>query len=258
MDVAIIGGTGVYDPGLLTDLRELQVETEYGSVVATAGRFGELEAVFLQRHGKGHSVPPHRVNYRANIWALRELGVRWVMATTAVGSFNPECAPGDLVVIDQFIDFTRDRPYTFYDGGERGVVHTDVSDPYCSEVRSLLIESAAQEGIEVHTSGTYVCTEGPRFETPAEIRMFQRWRADVGGMTNVPGAVLAREAGLCYAVVSLVSNWAAGIQKTPLTHEEHLRVMDEHGHKLGALFARALRGLPLPRECGGKNVPGPM
>jgi 5'-methylthioadenosine phosphorylase len=258
MEAAIIGGTGVYDPGILTDLQTKTVETEYGTVTVTAGKFEQLSVVFLPRHGEGHAVPPHKINYRANIWALRKLGVSWVLATTAVGSFNPELAPGALVLIDQFIDFTRTRPYTFYDGGRRGVVHTDFSQPYCPELRELLKRSASEEGIAVHEAGTYICTEGPRFETPAEIRMFRQWGADVVGMTNVPEAVLAREAGLCYAVVSLVSNWAAGIQKTPLTHEEHLEVMAEHGHKLRALFTRALGGLPLPRNCPCSSVPGSM
>lgn len=256
MEVAIIGGTGVYDTGILENVNRIEVDTRYGSVAVDAGEFGPLEVVFMQRHGESHSVPPHKINYRANIWALRELGVNWVLATTAVGSFNTEFEPGDAVIIDQFIDFTRKRPYTFYDGGERGVVHTDFSQPYCPELRQLLVESAETESIEAHDGGTYICTEGPRFETPAEIQMFRQWGADVVGMTNVPEVVLAREAGLCYAVVSLVSNWAAGIQERPLTHEQHLEVMAQHGEKLKALFVRALHGLPLSRDCGCSDVPG--
>jgi len=258
VQAAIIGGTGVYDMDILTEQREESVSTEYGRVTVASCKFNGLGVAFLPRHGESHAVPPHKINYRANIWALRELGVEWVLATTAVGSFNPEYKPGDLVLIDQFIDFTRNRPYTFYDGEGRGVVHTDFSEPYCPELRGLLRDSAREKGIHIHPRGTYVCTEGPRFETPAEIQMFRQWGADVVGMTNVPEAVLAREAGLCYAVVSLVSNWAAGIKQTPLTHEEHLVVMGEHSHKVRTLFTEALAHLPLPRNCSCSKVPGAL
>lgn len=247
--LGIIGGTGVYDPRILTEIREEEVQTPYGGVRLRVGISAGEAVAFLPRHGAKHSTPPHLINYRANIWALALLGVERVLATTAVGSLNKAMAPGHFVIIDQFIDFTRGRPSTFFDGGEQGVVHTDFTEPYCPECRRVLLASAAELGITAHDGGCYVCTEGPRFETPAEIRMFKTLGGDLVGMTNVPEAVLAREAGLCYATVSMVTNYGAGISPTALTHEEVLEVMAENGENLKKLIMAALSAIPRERGC---------
>lgn len=222
--IAIIGGTGVYDPEILDDVREERVETPYGPVTVNLGRFEGLEVAFLARHGRGHQVPPHRVNYRANIYALALLGVERVIATNAVGSLRERYAPGHFVLPDQFLDFTHGRPATFFEGGEAGVYHVDVTEPYCPQVRRVLHETGRPLGLTVHDGAVYVCTQGPRFETPAEIRMFERLGGDLVGMTSVPEVVLAREAGLCYASVGMVTNYAAGLVDYPLSHEEVLEL----------------------------------
>ena len=190
MEYAIIGGTGVYDPRLLEDVREERVETPYGAVSLQAGVHRGVEVAFMQRHGAGHAVPPHKINYRANIWGLKLLGVKHILATAAVGSLAEAMRPGHFVIIDQFLDFTNARQQTFFDGGEPGVVHTDMTEPYCPSLRSVLVETGRRQGLDLHTEGVYVCTEGPRFETAAEIRAFRALGGHVVGMTNVPEAVL--------------------------------------------------------------------
>jgi 5'-methylthioadenosine phosphorylase len=247
--VAIVGGTGLDDPGVLQDGEERVVRTPYGEARVVLGGYRGIRVGFLARHGRGHRVPPHRVNYRANIWALRELGLVRVLATAAVGSLNPDMKPGDFVLVDEFIDFTRRRESTFFDGGEAGVVHVDFTEPYCPELRVVLARAARELGIGVHERGVYVCTEGPRFETPAEIRAFRLLGGDLVGMTNVPEVVLAREANLCYALVAMVTNFAAGISPTPLTHEEVLEVMAANAARIRSLLWRAVETIPPERRC---------
>ena len=254
MEIAIIGGTGVYDPGILSNRREINVQTPYGPVSPTVGEFNGIEVVFLPRHGAGHSVPPHRVNYRANIWGLRRLGVKRIISTTAVGSLNPEMRPGEMVVIDQFLDFTKGRPSTFFEGGPHGVVHVDYTEPYCPELRAEILKAAAQFGYEVHDHGVYVCTEGPRFETPAEIRMFAKLGGDLVGMTNVPEVVLAREAGICYATISMVTNFAAGMAAGPLTHEEVVALMQENTQRLRQVIMAVIGVIPKERRCSCQHA----
>lgn len=226
--LAFIGGTGVYDPRILTDVRSEQIKTPYGEAAYEIGHYGSREIIFLARHGVHHTIPPHKINYRANIYALKMLDVDAVVSTTAVGSLNPDFHPGDLVLIDQFIDMTKSREGTFFDGVHRGVAHIDMTDPYCPSLRHAIMEAGLKKKIPIHNGGTYICTEGPRFETPAEIRAFRGWGADVVGMTNAPEAQLAREAEICYATVSMVTNFAAGISPTPLTHSEVLDCMDRN------------------------------
>lgn len=254
---AIIGGTGVYDPQILSDVRDQSVDTPYGAVRMKIGLYKGQEVAFLPRHGEKHSVPPHLINYRANIWALKMVGVERVIATTAVGSINLAMGPGHFVFCDQFIDFTKARVSTFFEGGHRGVVHVDFTEPYCPEIRATMVAAASELNLTHHAGGTYVCTDGPRFETPAEIRAFQRLGGDLVGMTSVPEVVLAREANLCYATVSMVTNYGAGISQTPLTHEEVLDVMRENAANLRALAIRCLEALPEHRGCRcGQAVSG--
>ncbi|MGB9857928.1 MAG: S-methyl-5'-thioadenosine phosphorylase [Dictyoglomaceae bacterium] len=253
MRIAIIGGTGVYDPKFLENPEELIIKTPYGEAKILKGVYKGEEVGFLARHGAKHSVPPHKINYRANMWALKSLGVERILATTAVGSLKMNLTPGDLVLLDQFIDFTKGREYTFYDGSDGRVIHIDFSEPYCPELRRILIEEAKNLGIKLHPYGTYICTEGPRFETPAEIKMFSNF-GDVVGMTNVPEVVLARELEMCYAVVSLVTNYAAGISKNPLSHQEVLDAMAENIEKVRNLFASVITKIPRERNCPCKSA----
>jgi 5'-methylthioadenosine phosphorylase len=224
-------------------VREEILENAYGQAKVAMGTYSGKEIVFLTRHGVTHSVPPHLVNYRANIWALKELGVEHVLATAAVGSLNEGMAPGSFVLVDQFLDFTKNRLSTFFDGGEMGVTHTDMTHPYSPHLRGILAETAKSLGINVHQSGTYVCTEGPRFETPAEIRMYRILGGDVVGMTSVPEVVLAREAGLSYATICMVTNFAAGISPIELTHQEVLDVMAQNEENLSKLLMKTIESI---------------
>lgn len=258
--VAIIGGTGVYNNSLLDNEREITVDTKYGSVKMNQGEYKGRTVLFMARHGGGHSVPPHLVNYRANIAALKIKNVHAVISTAAVGSLRQEMPPGSRVVIDQFIDFTKNRTLTFYEGQDGFVVHTDFSEPYCPEVRSAILEAGKDLGQKLVDGGCYVCCEGPRFETPAEIKMIGHWGGDLVGMTNVPEVVLAREAGLCYATIALTTNFAAGISDIPLTHEEVLEEMDRGKADLDSLLAACIENVRKEHSCNcsssGKYWPG--
>lgn len=220
--IAIIGGTGVY--ALETGNKEV-IQTPYGEAALVRTCRDGREVIFLARHGMGHALPPHRVNYRANIWALHHLGVREVLATQSVGSMNPAMAPGHFVLLSQFLDWTRGRDGTFFDGEDGVVRHVDVTHPYCPRMRADLQQVGAFLAEAFHGAGVYACTEGPRFETAAEVRALRLLGADVVGMTNVPEVVLAREAGLCYSAVCIVCNWGAGMTEHPLSHEEVLGMM---------------------------------
>ena len=225
------------------------METPYGSVEPIVGKLANNELVFMSRHGRGHAIPPHLVNYRANIWALRELGVQKILATAAVGSLSSNFRLGELVLLDQFLDFTKSRPQTFYEGGKQGVLHVDMTEPYCSSVRQIIMDASEQFGFAVKNGACYVCTEGPRFETPAEIRMFQRLGADLVGMTSVPEVVLARELGMCYASIGMVTNEAAGIATHPLTHAEVMESMKELGVKVAQLIQATFELLTPEQHC---------
>lgn len=258
MKYAIIGGTGVYDPSILENIRTEEVTTPYGDVRVEVGTFQGLEVAFMPRHGKGHKIPPHKINYQANIWGLKALGVEKVLATNAVGSTNRSMRPGDFVVVDQFIDFTKVREQTFFDGGDNPVVHTDVTDPYCPALRSALFDAGKELGLSIHPRGCYACFEGPRFETAAEVRMANILGGDLVGMTGVPEATLAREAGLCYSTVAMVTNMGAGIAENPLTHEEVVEVMAENTKKIRDLLMRALVSIPKEVTCGCANGKTPL
>ncbi|NLP36236.1 MAG: S-methyl-5'-thioadenosine phosphorylase [Firmicutes bacterium] len=254
IELAIIGGTGVYDPEMLSDLEQLEVTTRYGTALLTKGTFKDSNVVFMARHGAGHSVPPHKINYRANIAALVKLGVPRVIATAAVGTLNEKMPPGAMVLLEQFLDFTKARQATFFDGGESGVVHTDFTRPYCSQLNNLLMQAAAKAGLELQEGGVYVCTEGPRFETSAEIKMYKQLGGDLVGMTNVPEVVLAREAGLCYSTVALATNYAAGISEFELSHQEVVDVMASNVDKVRRLLMSAIELLAAERTCNCKEL----
>jgi 5'-methylthioadenosine phosphorylase len=249
MKVGIIGGTGFYEAGILSEEKDVTTPTPYGPVSMTTGDYQGREVVFLARHGARHTVPPHLVNYRANIWALREIGVEKVIATAAVGSLQKDLRPGEIVLIDQFLDFTKSRAQTFFEGNGTGVLHVDVTNPYCPSLREEICRSAGKSQVALHNGGTYVCTEGPRYETPAEIRMFHSLGGDVVGMTSVPEVVLAREAALCYAAITLVTNYAAGISSRPLSHQEVVTAMNQAQGVLRRLILAALANVSESRPC---------
>lgn len=225
------------------------METPYGTVEPTIGKLANRELVFMSRHGRNHAVPPHLVNYRANIWALRKLGVRKILATAAVGSLSSNFRSGEMVLIDQFLDFTKSRSQTFYEGGQQGVLHVDMSEPYCSAVRQVIMVASEQLGYVVKNGACYVCTEGPRFETPAEIRMFQTFGAELVGMTSVPEVVLARELGMCYASIALVTNEAAGIATHPLSHAEVMESMKKLSEKVAQLIQLTMELWTPGQDC---------
>lgn len=225
------------------------METPYGTIEAFVGKFGDSEIVFMSRHGKDHATPPHLVNYKGNIWALKELGVRKVIATAAVGSLSSNYRLGELVLLEQFLDFTKSRPQTFYEGGREGVLHVDMTAPYCSDVRELIIKASEDLGLVVKNGACYVCTEGPRFETPAEIRMFQYLGADLVGMTSVPEVVLARELGMCYASIGMVTNEAAGIADHPLSHAEVMESIKELEINVAQLIQATFKLLTPSQKC---------
>ena len=252
--IAIIGGTGVYDPRILDNIRDITVVTPYGTVLCKKGEYAGKEVAFLPRHGSTHSIPPHLINYRANIWAMKKLGVQNIIATTAVGSLNADMKPGDFVILDQFLDFVKNRVCTFYEGGERGVVHVDVTAPYCPQLRQVILQAALAEQIKVHSQGTYVCTDGPRFETPAEIKMYAKLGGDLVGMTNVPEVVLAREAEICYTTISMVTNFAAGISSQPLTHSEVVETMNANTENIKRLIMATIKIMEPEKDCACQHA----
>ncbi|MEM2102584.1 MAG: S-methyl-5'-thioadenosine phosphorylase [Candidatus Bathyarchaeia archaeon] len=244
-EIAILGGTGLET--LVKNAEHAQVGTPYGIPPRILiGTLHERQVAFLPRHGANHTIPPHKVNYRANIYALYQLGVQRIIATNAVGAINKDLKPGKLVIPHDFIDFTKLRPTTFYESAP--VTHVDMSQPYCPEIRASLIKAAKQSGIDIWENGVLVCTEGPRLETPAEIEMFRRLGVDVVGMTGVPEAVLARELGICYAPVCFVTNMAAGMQKR-LTTSEVRKVAKKISPALEKLLRETVKDLSIKRNC---------
>jgi 5'-methylthioadenosine phosphorylase len=244
-DVAIIGGSGLET--LLEGTEQIRVGTPYGlPPLISIGEVGGKSAAFLPRHGVHHSIPPHKVNYRANIYALFEIGVKRIVATNAVGAVNVDFKPGDLLVPHDLVDFTKFRQPTFYDGAP--VTHVDLSQPFCPEVRALLIKTIKKHKVRVRDKAVLFCTEGPRYETPAEIEMFRRLGCDVVGMTATPEAVLARELEICYATMCFVSNMAAGIQQQ-LTANEVAEVAKEKIPVIQQILRETVEHLPQSRQC---------
>lgn len=247
-DFALIGGSGIEELPL-SDRKIITVDTPYGTVQTETGVFGGKEIVFMKRHGANHALPPHLINYRANLWALKELGVKKILATAALGSLSPKYQLNDLVLTDQFLDFTKSRSQTFYEGGVQGVLHVDVTDPYCKQLRQVIVEAGTKLNLAIKNGATYVCTEGPRFETPAEIKMFQILGGELVGMTSVPEVILARELGICYASLGMVTNEAAGISTHQLTHAEVMEGIKYIEKSVFALIEKTMRMLIPEQNC---------
>ena len=239
--IGMIGGSGFDDPDFLTDVRSLKKGTPFGSLSADliVGKAGEIETVIMLRHGKGHRIMPSAINYRANIWAMKEVGVTHIIATSACGSLREEIEPGHLVFPDQFIDWTRTRKSTFHEGDQ--VVHMAMADPFCERLRSILIETCITEGIIHHPRGTVVTIEGPRFSTRAESRMFRMLGGDIINMSTVPEAVLAREAGICYAVAAMSTDYDTWHDsEAPVTWEMIAETMNNNVENVKKIFFRSL------------------
>lgn len=251
-DIAVIGGSGLY--ALLPDAEEVRLDTPYGppSDAITLARVGERRVAFLPRHGRDHRYPPHKIPYRANLWALRELGVSQVLAPCAVGGLLPHLGPGTFVVPDQLVDRTSGRAGTFYDDR---AVHVNFADPYCPAGRATVLKAAGEQGTAVTDGGTMVVVEGPRFSTRAE----SRWYATLGGsivnMTGLPEAALARELALCYTAIALVTDLDAGVEGDHgVTQEEVFRVFGENTAILRTLLLSVVGQLPTDRGCPCKDA----
>lgn len=227
----LITGSGFYDIPDLTGRSVDDVDTPFGTASVTTGEWRGRPIAFLPRHGSGHKVPPSKINYRANVWALKEAGVDSILATAVSGGINPAMGLGALVVISDVLNFTSGRADTFFDGEAEPFDstrhHVDMSHPYSPELRRHIVDAAAQQSIEVHDGGVYCTTNGPRFETPAEIEMMRRLGGDIVGMTGYPEVVLAVEAGLRYASIGVVSNPAAGIGDEPLSADDIFTMIDD-------------------------------
>ncbi len=243
-EIGVIGGSGLYE--FLDDAETVEVETPFGPpsdplvVGETAGR----RVAFVARHGKGHRYPPHRVNYRANLWALRAVGVRQVIAPCAVGSLRPEHGPGTLVVPDQVIDRTSGRAHTVYDV-EGPVVHVGFADPYCPRGRAVALECAHRSGHGVADAGTLVVVNGPRFSSRAESRMHQQAGGTIVGMTTMPEAGIARELAMCFTSLAMVTDYDSGVDGgEAVTHEEVMRVFARNLDDLKAVLRDVIAGLP--------------
>ncbi|MFJ9840230.1 S-methyl-5'-thioadenosine phosphorylase [Kitasatospora sp. NPDC101155] len=255
-EVGVIGGSGLY--ALLDDVAEVRVDTPYGppSDALFVGEAAGRRVAFLPRHGRGHRLPPHRINYRANLWALRSLGVRQVLGPCAVGGLRAEYGPGTLLVPDQFVDRTSGRVQTFYDGqplpdgSVPEVVHVSMADPYCPAGRRAALEAACGAAWEPVDGGTLVVIEGPRFSTRAESRWFTANGWSVVGMTGHPEAVLARELGLCYSSLALVTDLDAGVESGEgVTHAEVLEAFAANVDRLRTVLFKTLELLPGERDC---------
>jgi 5'-methylthioadenosine phosphorylase len=245
--IGVIGGSGLYELEGLADLARVRVDTPFGapSDELVTGRLGDARLVFLPRHGRGHRIPPHQVPSRANIHAMKQLGVEWIIAVSAVGSMKEEIRPGDLVVPDQYIDRTRARPATFFADGVVG--HVAFADPVCPLLHGWLAESIPDR---VHTRGTYVVIDGPQFSTRAESTLYRSWGVDVIGMTALPEAKLAREAEICYATIALATDYDCWHHaEEDVTVEQVIAVMRANVARAREVIRRAVARIAPPRSC---------
>lgn len=252
--IGVIGGSGLYDVPDLKIKDSVKVSTPYGepSDLYRTGRWSDSEVVFLPRHGSGHNIQPHKVNYRANIWGFRELGAGQIISICSSGGISPGMKPGMIAVPDQIIDMTHGRSSTFYDGDD--VIHVDFTEPFCPDMRRYVASAAASAGVAVINSGLYVCTNGPRLETAAEIRTYAGWGADMVGMTLMPEAVLARELELCFTCIAVITNFAAGIVARKLTTKEVLSSMQSSKETLSSVLTAFFSAETGPSSCGCRQT----
>jgi 5'-methylthioadenosine phosphorylase len=249
--IGVIGGSGLYEIDGLTQIERVKLTTPFGdpSDEYITGRLGDAKMVFLPRHGRGHRIAPHEINYRANIHGMKQLGVEWILSVSAVGSMKEEIRPGDIVIVDQFIDRTKGRQASFFDEGIVG--HVGFADPICPLLAKHVYEAATSTGGRIHSGGTYVVIEGPMFSTRAESRLYRSWGVDVIGMTNLPEAKLAREAEICYATIALSTDydcWHA--TEEDVTVEAVMSIVRQNVALARSIVARAAAAIPAERGCG--------
>jgi len=245
-DIGIIGGSGLYDMDCLINAKDLEIKTRYGAA-SSAFRIGEFKGkrvAFLARHGKRHTIPPTQVNFRANILALKELGVKHIIASTACGSLKKEIERGDLVVLDQFIDFTRHRKITYYEefaGGSENAKHTAMPEPFSNELRQILIENAKSLNLKFHSKGTVITIEGPRFSTRAESKMFRLWGADVINMSIAPECILANEVGIKYAALAMSTDYDSWLEEeNAVTWQEVFEIFGKNVNSVKKLILETI------------------
>lgn len=263
--IGIIGGSGFYQ---FLKGREISVSTPYGkpSDKILITEYAGQKIAFLSRHGKKHQYPPHKINYRANLYALKKLGVKRILTSTAVGSLKPEIRPGDFVICDQFVDWTKNRPDTFFEGkfprpqfgrvggiNLEGVAHISCAEPYCPELRKIAIKVCQKLKIPVHRAGTVVIIEGPRFSTKAESNFYSKMGWDVINMTQYPEVVLARELEMCYLNISLVTDYDVGLKGRkdikPVTAQEVIKIFKQNNEKVKQIFLEIVKNLPEEQKC---------
>lgn len=249
--IGIIGGSGLYDMDGFTDRRHATLRTPFGapSGPLTMGVFNGMDVAFLARHGPGHRWSPSEINYRANIHALKQVGVERILSVSAVGSMKEHIHPGDLLIPDQFYDHTKHRTSTFFEGGI--VAHVAFGDPVCPELTVSLAGASSQLGLRVHRGGTYLCMEGPQFSSRGESLIYRQWGVDVIGMTNATEAKLAREAQICYATLALVTDYDCWHRdEAPVTVEAVIKLLQENVAKAKRVLGQAIPSLKAPRACG--------
>ncbi len=251
-EVGIIGGTGVYSADLFSNDKRVKIYTPFGgtSDLINIGEYAGRRVAFIPRHGRNHTIPPHRINSRANIWALRSLGVTRIIAPSAVGSLKIEYKPGDIAIPHQFIDFTKNRKYTFYDGGE--ICHISTADPFCRDLSGIVKGCAIRLNYVVHSEVTYLCIEGPRFSTVAESHFFRNMGADIIGMTVVPECILAREAQICYVSISTITDYDVWTE-SKVSSSDILEVLKKNVERTKKLIKQMIPLIPSERlncRCG--------
>jgi 5'-methylthioadenosine phosphorylase len=252
-DIAVIGGSGVYDASMLDNVKEVEINTPFGkpSDAITLGSFGDINVAFLPRHGKGHRISPSKLNSRANILALKKLGVKRIISASAVGSLKLELKPLDIVIPDQIFDRTRIRDSTFFEDGI--VVHIGFADPFCPEMNSILADITGGLGYSVHRKGTYVCMEGPQFSTRAESKVYQKLGFDIIGMTALPEAKLAREAEMCYSIIATVTDYDVWHEED-VTIETVIENAMKNEEAVRNVIKEAITKIPLERNCVCANA----
>ena len=247
-EIGIFGGTGIYDSELLQESKEISIDTPYGktSDSITIGDYKGRKVAFMPRHGKKHAISPHMINFRANIWAFKELGVTRILAPSAVGSLKEELKPSDFALPSQFLDFTKSRIGSFSEDGR--VIHISVAEPFCPELQEVVLQTAQSQNIKIHKNCTYVCIEGPRFSTKAESKFFRTTGADIIGMTVVPECQLAREAQICYVSISTITDYDVWAEK-PVTAKEVLETLSKNVESIKKMLAVLLEKIPKTRKC---------
>ena len=258
-EIGVFGGSGFYS--LIDGVREIKIETPYGppSDVLALGEVAGRNVAFLPRHGKSHSLPPHVINYRANLWAMKSLGVTRIIGPCAAGSLAAHVKPGEFVVCDQLVDRTTGRKDTFYDGPI--TTHVSFAHPYCPQLRAIAIDAVRASGVAVHERGTVVTIQGPRFSTIAESRWFASAGWEVINMTQYPEAYLARELEMCYANISLITDFDVGLEGQPgiepVTHEAVIEVFNANNARVKQVILRMIEAMPAHRACGcGSSLSG--